>query len=98
MLSTNTIKPRLDDAPRKKRVILSKDVKVGGAFNFDGGQYFGSKKRAPKQGVIFTDQLRFIAEAKTRAARVADVAKAKALKAVTPKKAVPKGRAKKGKR
>jgi hypothetical protein len=98
MISTNTVKPKLNDRPQTKRVILSSAVKVGGAFNFNGGRYAGVKPK-PKhtQGVIFTNQLQDIAAAKTRAARIEEAKRAQALKAALPKKVTSKGRAKKGK-
>jgi hypothetical protein len=98
MISTNIVKPKLNDTPQTKRVILSSAVKVGGAFNFNGGRYAGVKPK-PKhtQGVIFTNQLRDIAAAKTRAVRIEEAKRMQAIKAAAQKKVAAKGRPKKGK-
>ena len=91
MLSTNTVKPKLDDAPRRLRNLKSEGIKTG-PFNFDGNRYPNVAKRTPKHvpGGIFSNQLRDIAEAKARAARIAEAKRMKALKAEALKAAATK--------
>jgi hypothetical protein len=108
ILSTNTIKPKVDDSPHRLRHLTSEQApkRTGGAFNFDGNRYPNVMKRTPKhvKGGIFTDQLRDIAAAKGRAARIAELKRVAALKAQAAaeakvaSKAAPKKRRGKAKR
>ncbi|OGD20334.1 MAG: hypothetical protein A2Y70_02015 [Candidatus Aminicenantes bacterium RBG_13_64_14] len=120
MISTNTIKPKLDDSPKMRRGLSTNaegkkiDFTVGGklmgripkptggAFNFDGNRYPNVVKRTPNRpkGAIFSDQLRDIAAAKGRAARIAELRRQAAAKAEATEKAAAarKGLAKKARR
>lgn len=83
MISTNSIKPKVDDTPHRLRHLVHTQAPARtGAFNFDQKSYPNAVRRIPNRpgGGLFTDQLRSIQEAKEREARLAEVKRQKAVR------------------